>query len=139
MDEVPEIEVESGLRLVAVLAEAGLCESRGQARRLVAQGVVRVDSVVATNPDYVLVEDAFVQVGKKRFLRVRVGEPELTWRCPRAVVMVQAAIDDVEHMRNSSGTAVMYTPGTLIWAHVMAQVGDAVCFELARAIEAETS
>ncbi len=69
---------ESG-KLVAVLADAGMAKSRGEARRLIAQGGVRIDGEVTTDIDKVIdplalgSDGVVVRVGKKRVVRLMAG------------------------------------------------------------------
>lgn len=58
--------------LPRVLAELGLAASRSEARRLIAQGGVRVDGQVTTTEEIPLtaLRGAVLQVGKRRFVRV---------------------------------------------------------------------
>jgi tyrosyl-tRNA synthetase len=58
--------------LVALLAAAGTCASRSEARRLILQGGVEVDGVLVREEGYRLPLDRehVVRVGKRRFLRV---------------------------------------------------------------------
>jgi len=75
-DDIPEVAWpgDGGLPLANLLRELGLAASGGEARRLVSQGGVRLDGEVATEPMQ-LVEpphgELLVQVGKRRFARVR--------------------------------------------------------------------
>ena len=65
---------EGGLPLANLLRELGLASSGGEARRLVSQGGVRLDGEVATEPMQVVEppkDELLVQVGKRRFARVR--------------------------------------------------------------------
>jgi tyrosyl-tRNA synthetase len=74
-DEIEEREVGSGVyKLIDLLAETGLCASKGEARRLVDQGGVKVDGekAGAANADITIDgEDVLLQVGKRRFLKLR--------------------------------------------------------------------
>lgn len=58
-----------------LLHEAGLAASRGEARRLVEQGAVRIDGRKVADPTLELatVGTLLVEVGKRRILRVRFG------------------------------------------------------------------
>ncbi len=75
--EAPEAVAERGLpdgdplHLPAVLADAGLAPSTSEARRLIAQGAVRVDGEPVSELDVprIVLEGALVQVGKRRFMR----------------------------------------------------------------------
>jgi tyrosyl-tRNA synthetase len=60
--------------LVAALVEAGLCKSRGDARRMVQQKAVEIDGAAATDVEAALAagHDYRVRVGKTRFARLRV-------------------------------------------------------------------
>jgi tyrosyl-tRNA synthetase len=78
-DEVETIELgtESGsLPLARLLARTGLASSVAEGRRLVEQGGVRIGSVKQTDPGVVLGvksgEEVLIQVGKRRFLKIRV-------------------------------------------------------------------
>ena len=68
----PELIEEGEAWLVALLAAAGACPSRSEARRLILQGGVTVDGVQVREEAYRLPLDRehLVQVGKRRFLRV---------------------------------------------------------------------
>lgn len=63
---------DGGAWLVALLAAAGACASRSEARRLILQGGVTVDGMPVWEEGYRLPLDRehLVQVGKRRFLRV---------------------------------------------------------------------
>ncbi len=57
-----------------ILVEAGLAGSRGEARRLIAQGAVRVDGNRVGDEPVALADGAIVQVGRRRFAKlVRAG------------------------------------------------------------------
>jgi tyrosyl-tRNA synthetase len=72
-EEVPERPLPDGdpLHLPAVLAEAELAPSTSEARRLIAQGAVRLNGEPVSELDVPrsLLEGTLVQVGKRRFLR----------------------------------------------------------------------
>jgi tyrosyl-tRNA synthetase len=72
-EDIPERPLPDGdpLHLPAVLAEAELAPSTSEARRLIAQGAVRVNGEVVSELDVPrsLLEGALVQVGKRRFMR----------------------------------------------------------------------
>ena len=63
------------VKLPAALAGLGLASSRGDARRLLAGGAVRIDGrpVADEEVDRGVIEGAVVQVGKRRFVRVVPG------------------------------------------------------------------
>jgi tyrosyl-tRNA synthetase len=75
-DDIPELAwpAEGALPLANLLRELGLAASGGEARRLVQQGGVRLDGVVATEAMAVIEHPTaalLVQVGKRRFARVQ--------------------------------------------------------------------
>ncbi|HEX7314867.1 MAG TPA: tyrosine--tRNA ligase [Pyrinomonadaceae bacterium] len=75
--ETVEVETESGsLPLARLLVKTGLAPSVAEGRRLVEQGGVRIGSVKQSDPNVVLGvksgEEVLIQVGKRRFLRMRV-------------------------------------------------------------------
>lgn len=67
---------DEGAKLIVALADSGLCKSRGEARRLVAGGGVRVNGVKIDDVEHILGPDilsgdgAVLRVGKKRAVRV---------------------------------------------------------------------
>ncbi len=71
--DMPEFTVPpDGLNIVDLMVQAGTAASKSEARRLIQQGGVRLDDVVVDSVDR-LVEpkDAILQVGKRRFVRLR--------------------------------------------------------------------
>jgi tyrosyl-tRNA synthetase len=75
-DEIPTVKVStgvaSGLKLFEVLVEAELAPSKSEARRLVQQGAVSVDQERREDPmEFLSAGEFLVQVGKRRFARVR--------------------------------------------------------------------
>ena len=75
-DDIPEASwpAEGSLPLANLLRELGLASSGGEARRLVQQGGVRLDGEVAREPMELVSppeEELLVQVGKRRFARVK--------------------------------------------------------------------
>ncbi len=56
--------------IVDVIA-SGFDISKSEARRLLAQGGVKIDDVVTHDPELVLNTDCLAQVGKRRFLRIK--------------------------------------------------------------------
>ncbi|MDO8673851.1 MAG: tyrosine--tRNA ligase [Dehalococcoidia bacterium] len=53
-----------------LLVEAGLAASRGEARRLIAQGAVRMDGNRLQDEPITLIEGATIQIGRRRFARL---------------------------------------------------------------------
>ncbi len=65
-----------GLNIIDALTKAGLCPSRGEARRLIQQGGVSVDDVKITEPNYIIPASDFekgyviIKKGKKVFHKI---------------------------------------------------------------------
>lgn len=73
-DDMPELTVPAGgVGLLAFLADEGLAGSRGEARRLVQQGAVRLDDERVTDVGHHLdpADGTVLRVGKRRFARLR--------------------------------------------------------------------
>src|SRR5262249_12054717 len=74
-DEIEEKEITKGTyKLVELLVSTGLAASKGEARRLVEQGGVKVNGEKASNSGAELTLDSeptLLQVGKRKFLRIR--------------------------------------------------------------------
>jgi tyrosyl-tRNA synthetase len=65
--------VDGKVRLPIALAALNLATSRAEARRLISQGGVRVNGTPVTSEDIDITEltDAVLQVGKRRFVKIR--------------------------------------------------------------------
>jgi len=75
-DEVPEyVHPNDGwpVALCRLLKAADLAKSMSEARRLIAQGGVRIDGERVTDPEFTLSssDSVLIQVGKRRIVRVR--------------------------------------------------------------------
>jgi tyrosyl-tRNA synthetase len=73
---MPATQLEEGLFLTTALADCGLTQSRGQARRMIQQGGAYVNDERISEVDYVLRSDdatedgILLRVGKKRYHRL---------------------------------------------------------------------
>jgi tyrosyl-tRNA synthetase len=77
-DDIPEVSLSAGdsggLKLVDILVLADLAPSKSEARRLVQQGAVSVDQERVGDPVTAYsAGNHLIQVGKRRFARVRLG------------------------------------------------------------------
>jgi tyrosyl-tRNA synthetase len=70
--EIPERRFEGARTLVDVTVAAGFAESKRAAQRLIAEGAVKVDGSVVTDPKAVwnTFEPAVLQVGSRKFVRI---------------------------------------------------------------------
>jgi len=74
-DEVPEHQLELGpsgeLAVLQALEQVGLIQSRGEGRRLISQGAVRIDEVRVSDPfEKLQAGSHLLQVGKRRYARL---------------------------------------------------------------------
>jgi tyrosyl-tRNA synthetase len=70
-DEMPEYELQSGQTVVDVILAAGMAESKSKARQLIDQKGVRLDGEVLERGDAPFPHPGVLQVGKRKFLRVK--------------------------------------------------------------------
>ena len=71
-EEMGELAAENPADLVSTIVQAGLAKSRGDARRLIDQGGIRINGEKA-NPESKLRDGDVLQAGKRNFVRIRVG------------------------------------------------------------------
>lgn len=72
-DNIPTVTVSRSARLADVLVAAGLAASKSDAHRLIQQGGVKVNGVVAGGAQATVPDAALVQKGKRFFVRVTHG------------------------------------------------------------------
>jgi tyrosyl-tRNA synthetase len=76
-EDMPRLDYSGAPLLVDFLAEHKLAASKSDARRLIAQSGIRLDGQPVTDPAARLdCDDAVLQVGKRRFARIRRVKPE---------------------------------------------------------------
>jgi tyrosyl-tRNA synthetase len=68
---MPEYHLQPGQTVLDVLEAGSLATTRGEGRRLIAQGGVRLDGEVLTDPNQPFPRPGVLQAGKRRFLKVR--------------------------------------------------------------------
>jgi tyrosyl-tRNA synthetase len=73
-----EEEIQNGKKLVEILRETGLCESGGEAKRLIKGGGVKIDDEKISDENYVIKADKSrmffkVSLGKKNIFRVNIS------------------------------------------------------------------
>ena len=71
-EEMGELAAENPADLVSTIVQAGFAKSRGDARRLIDQGGIRINGEKA-NPESKLRNGDVLQAGKRNFVRIRVG------------------------------------------------------------------
>lgn len=70
-DEMPEFELQQGQTVLDVILAAGMVTSKSEARRLFDQRGVRLDGVTVERGDVVFPHPGVLQVGKRKFVRVK--------------------------------------------------------------------
>lgn len=70
-DEMPEFQLQPGQTVVDVILAAGMAESKSKARQLIDQKGVRLDGEVLERGDAAFPHPGVLQVGKRRFTRVK--------------------------------------------------------------------
>jgi tyrosyl-tRNA synthetase len=70
-DDMPEYELAQGKTVLDVLTEGGLVASKSEGRRLLNQNGVRLNGETLADPNQIFPHPGVLQVGKRRFLRVR--------------------------------------------------------------------
>ena len=70
-DEMPDFELQAGQTVVDVILAAGMAESKSKARQLIDQKGVRLDGEVLERGDASFPHPGVLQVGKRRFVRVK--------------------------------------------------------------------
>lgn len=70
-DEMPEYEMQAGATVMDILTGAGLVSSKSEARRMIDQKGVRLDGETLERGDEVFPHPGVLQVGKRRFVRVK--------------------------------------------------------------------
>lgn len=71
-DDMPVYQLEAGDTVLDVMQKAGLISSRGEGRRLVEQNGVKLDGEVLTDPNAELATAGVLQVGKRKFLELKI-------------------------------------------------------------------
>ena len=71
-DDIPTFKLESEDLIVNVIFNAGILKSKGEARRLIKQGAVKLNSkrIVDIKSTISSKEDQILKIGKRRFLKV---------------------------------------------------------------------
>jgi len=72
-DEMDQVELSNDTQLIEVVTNEGLTSSKGEARRLIKQGAIRVDNEKITDESHILLKgkEVIIKVGKRRFLQIK--------------------------------------------------------------------
>ena len=72
-EDMDEIILSKNCSIIDIIADNGMTKSKGEARRMMKQGAVRIDNEKVTDIDLVISKgnEIVIKVGKRRFLRVK--------------------------------------------------------------------
>ncbi len=72
-DEMAQVELSIDTQLIEVVTNEGLTSSKGEARRLIKQGAVRIDDEKITDESHILLKgkEVVIKVGKRRFIKIK--------------------------------------------------------------------
>lgn len=70
-EDMPEYSLKADQTVLDVLESSGMVKSRSEGRRLVTQNGIRLDGEVLNNPNQPFPHPGVLQVGKRRFTRIR--------------------------------------------------------------------
>ena len=72
--EIEELSIDAGeVWLPQLLNTAGMVSSNSEGKRMIQQGSVRVNGEKVTEENYTLQNDDVLQVGKRKYRRIRLG------------------------------------------------------------------
>jgi tyrosyl-tRNA synthetase len=72
-EEIPDFTLQDGQSVLDVLVAGGLVLSRGEGKRMLQQRAVRLDGETLQDGEVCFPHPGVLQVGKRRYLRVRGG------------------------------------------------------------------
>ena len=72
-DEMDQVELSIDTQLIEVVTNEGLTSSKGEARRLIKQGAIRVDNEKINDESHILLKgkEVVIKVGKRRFIKIK--------------------------------------------------------------------
>ena len=72
-DDMNQLELSIDTQLIEVVTNEGLTSSKGEARRLIKQGAIRVDDKKITDESHILLKgkEVVIKVGKRRFVKIK--------------------------------------------------------------------
>ena len=72
-EEIEELTLKSSKSLIDIISTAGLTKSKGEARRMVNQGAVRIDGEKVTDINLIVDKGSIIviKVGKRRFIKIK--------------------------------------------------------------------
>ena len=72
-DDMDQVELSIDTQLIEVVTNEGLTSSKGEARRLIKQGAIRVDNEKINDESHILLKgkEVVIKVGKRRFIKIK--------------------------------------------------------------------
>ena len=72
-EEMEELNLKSDKSLIDIISSVGLTKSKGEARRMISQGAVRLDGEKVTDVNLVINKgsEIVIKVGKRRFIKIK--------------------------------------------------------------------
>ena len=72
-EEMEELNLKSDKSLIDIISSVGLTKSKGEARRMISQGAVRLDGEKVTDVNLVINKGSLtvIKVGKRRFIKIK--------------------------------------------------------------------
>ena len=72
-EEMEELNLKSDKSLIDIISSVGLTKSKGEARRMIGQGAVRLDGEKVTDVNLIINKgsDTVIKVGKRRFIKIK--------------------------------------------------------------------
>ena len=72
-EEMEELNLKSDKSLIDIISSVGLTKSKGEARRMISQGAVRLDGEKVTDVNLVINKgsETVIKVGKRRFIKIK--------------------------------------------------------------------
>ena len=72
-DDMDQVELLIDTQLIEVVTNEGLTTSKGEARRLIKQGAIRVNDDKITDESHILLKgkEVVIKVGKRRFIKIK--------------------------------------------------------------------
>ena len=69
-DDIPEFAISGATKIIDILTQSKTCASGGEARRMIKQNAVSIDSKKITDIFQEITEECVIKVGKRRFVKV---------------------------------------------------------------------
>ncbi|MCF7857819.1 MAG: tyrosine--tRNA ligase [Candidatus Cloacimonetes bacterium] len=69
-DDIPELKLNETMKIIDILTQSGICNSGGEARRMIKQNAVSIDGTKIKDMFYEVTKECVIKVGKRRFVKV---------------------------------------------------------------------